>query len=362
MDGTKNISYLLNNITELSHEFGTTDYVRGGGGNTSVKDEDTVWVKPSGTTLSGLTPDSFIALDRKKLAHLYQITPPSDSAARESLVKDIMASAIKSGRNARPSVESPLHDSFTGRYVVHTHPALVNGMTCAAQGAKTCKELFADSLWIDYVDPGYTLCMHVRQCIEDYEKKHGHQPEVVFLQNHGVFVAGDSPQQIRNKYAEIMQALKEQYRKAGISTTLQIPKITSVEKTEAMKKKIREVFGQEKAAFIEVCGKIRIADGPISPDHIVYSKSYPFIGEPTEKGINRFINKHGYSPVIINWENLIFAIGANRNAVFLALELAKDGALVLQLTEAFGGITYMNRKATDFIENWEVEIYRKKQI
>ena len=35
-------------IVELSHEFGGPAYVKGGGGNTSVKNESTLWVKPSG--------------------------------------------------------------------------------------------------------------------------------------------------------------------------------------------------------------------------------------------------------------------------------------------------------------------------
>jgi ribulose-5-phosphate 4-epimerase/fuculose-1-phosphate aldolase len=81
---------ILETITALSHEFGTSDYVRGGGGNTSCKDEHTLWVKPSGTTLSGLTPETFVAMDRAKLAELYGIEPPTDPSGRETLVKDVM--------------------------------------------------------------------------------------------------------------------------------------------------------------------------------------------------------------------------------------------------------------------------------
>lgn len=44
----------LKTITELSHEFGSDDFVKGGGGNTSCKTTETLWVKPSGTTLGGL--------------------------------------------------------------------------------------------------------------------------------------------------------------------------------------------------------------------------------------------------------------------------------------------------------------------
>ena len=72
---------LLRVITALSHEFGTVDYVRGGGGNTSAKDADTLWVKPSGTTLAGLFPDMFVTMDREKLTELYAIETPKEPAA-----------------------------------------------------------------------------------------------------------------------------------------------------------------------------------------------------------------------------------------------------------------------------------------
>ena len=48
---------LLDRIVALSHQYGTATYVKGGGGNTSVKNAETLWVKPSGTTLGGLTRD-----------------------------------------------------------------------------------------------------------------------------------------------------------------------------------------------------------------------------------------------------------------------------------------------------------------
>ena len=152
---------ILDIITALSHEFGTDRYVRGGGGNTSCKDESTLWVKPSGTTLAGLAPDKFVALDR---------AIPSE---REALVKEVMGNAILPETPGRASVEAPLHDSLSARYVVHTHPYIVNGMTCAKNGKAVCAELFPDALWLDYIDPGYTLCMEVRKEIPDWAVRCG---------------------------------------------------------------------------------------------------------------------------------------------------------------------------------------------
>ena len=128
----------LEQITQLSHEFGGNEYVIGGGGNTSVKDEKTLWVKPSGTTLSNITPSDFVALDREKIAEMYNIEPPSDTNAREALAKDTIAAAVLPSSTGRASVEAPLHNGLQYRYVGHTHAALVNGMTCAGKGAETC--------------------------------------------------------------------------------------------------------------------------------------------------------------------------------------------------------------------------------
>ena len=182
---------LLESITALSHEFGTRDYVLGGGGNTSVKNESTLWVKPSGITLATLTPESFVGMSREKLRQLFAVEIPEESVVREALVKEMMVQAVLSGYSRRASVEAPLHDSLSARYVVHTHPALVNGMTCARDGAATCQELFPEALWLDFIEPGFTLCMRVRQEILDFRQQRGREPSMIFLKNHGVFVAGD---------------------------------------------------------------------------------------------------------------------------------------------------------------------------
>ena len=84
----------LKTIVELSHEFGTPEYVKGGGGNTSYKDESTLWVKPSGTTLAGLQEDTFVTLNRAKVNELYDVcllyTSPSP---RDGLLSRMPSSA-----------------------------------------------------------------------------------------------------------------------------------------------------------------------------------------------------------------------------------------------------------------------------
>lgn len=352
---------MLQTITQLSHEFGTRDFVRGGGGNTSCKDASTLWVKPSGTTLAGLTPESFVAIDRKKLSELYQVTPPDDASGREALVKEIMGKAVLPETPGRASVEAPLHDSLAARYIVHTHPATVNGMTCAIDGKAAAAELFPNALWLDYIDPGYTLCMQVRREIQAYEQANGKQPQIILLKNHGVFVAADSPEEIREIYAGIRSKLMDRYQQAALSVELDIASLPSADTVTAAEAKIREAMGNA-AMCVAASGMFAYAAGPISPDHIVYSKSYPFVGEPTKESISDFKSQHGYAPQVMVFADGIFGVTESAKGADLALELAQDGSLVQKLAAAFGGIDYMTDRARAFIENWEVESYRKKQL
>lgn len=351
----------LEQIVELSHKYGATDYVKGGGGNTSYKDKDTVWVKPSGTTLVSIKAEDFVAMDRAKLSTLNDVTPPADPTQREALVKEYMLNAKLDPNGGRPSVEAPLHNSLNTAFVVHTHPAVVNGMTCAANGAKIAAELFPEALWIDYIDPGYTLCMKVRDDINDYKSKHSKEPSVIFLDNHGVFISADTSQGIDELYANVMSVLAKQYESAGISTELSIAPLPDKDKQDSAIAFIKESYSVDEIS-LAVSGGFNVPQGPISPDHIVYSKSYIFSGTPDKQALADFQKKHGYLPNVIAWDNMVFGIGATENKASLALELAQDGALVTQLTESFGGINYLKDSAREFIENWEVESYRSKQL
>ncbi len=352
---------ILTTITELSHTFGTDRYVRGGGGNTSAKDSRTLWIKPSGTILAKLQPSDFGALDRRKIARLYDAAVPAKPDNREALVKDILMAAVKPDSKGRPSVESPLHDSLRSAFVVHTHPAMVNGFTCAANGKAAAARLFPSALWVDYVDPGYTLSMQVRKQIRQYESQFGHQPEIILLENHGIFVASDSPSRIEELYSQILSTLRVCYNDASIPLTMAPPARLSPEKLRQAAAVFQKALSPGRSAVVGV-EHFDLPAGPLSPDHIVYSKSFPFLGEPTPQAIQDFTARRGYEPAVIAWQNAVFALGATPKEAELALEFALDGAQVMTFARCFGGARFLSDASRAFIENWEVENYRKSQI
>ena len=350
---------LLEKIAYMSRCFGVDAHVKGGGGNASVKDDKTVWVKPSGCTMSSMEADKFIALNREKLLRLDSISINDEVGHREELARDLVAEAVETGSTGRPSVEAPLHNLFSAAYVMHTHPPLVNGMTCAVDGKKVCTRLFPEAMWMDYVDPGITLYHEVSKEFAQYKTEYGKEPQVIFLKNHGVFVAGDVPGQIHDLYKNIINTLSAEYKDAGISLNLAGRQGRLMSQDVEV---IKAELSSEESHTIIATALFDAASQPLTPDHIVYMKAFAHTGEISESSIAVFKAEKGYMPKVFVTNSAVYVTGTSPQNASLVLELAQDGALVKQLTKAFGGPEYMTTRASDFIENWEVESYRREQL
>lgn len=351
----------LEQIATASRRYGADpEYVFGGGGNTSCKTEDALYIKPSGTYLATIQPETFVKMDRQAVQQLFELEVPEDPHEREALVKDAMMAAVATGSSGRPSVETPMHELFPQTYVVHTHNTLMNGLTCARDAEKIARKLFPEAMWVPYVDPGFTLSMEMHERIQAYTTTNGHAPDVAIMQNHGLVVAGDSIDAIDKLHNEIRATLIEQYEKAGIELEL-ICQEADPEAISAVAPRLRTLLGSEVTpCVVHSSGWFKPAEGPFTPDHIVYSKSFAFAGEPTVEKLAHFHEQRGYAPIILDVQQTIFAAESTLKSARLAMESARNAAQVQQLTEAFGGPHFLNEREYGFIENWEVESYRKK--
>ena len=354
----------LEKITARSVKYGSdARFVLAGGGNTSFKDEKFLYVKPSGVSLAAIKPENFVKMDRALIRKIFTEALPADDTAREAAAKDLMMAAVCSG--GRPSVEAPLHELLPFAYVVHLHPAMVNGMTAAEKAQETCANLFPDALWIPYVDPGYTLSKKVSDEMAGYKAAKGKAASLIFLQNHGVFVGADTPEEIDAIYANVMGTLEKAYAAAGVSTELakQEPCMDAIKQYAP---KLRTLLGDEngdsiKAKFVVCAGNFEVTGGPLSPDHIVYSKSFPMVSEdPKKEDVDAYVAANGFKPLVVSVPGrAVFCAGTSLKGANTAAALAMDAALVKQLTAAFGGPHYISERDRRFIENWEVESYRR---
>jgi len=347
-------------LVALSHHFGTRAFVVGGGGNSSVKDAATLWVKPSGTSLAALTVASLLPLDRAAVAAVGRMALPDDPSARETLVMQALQQAVRGEADKRPTVESLLHNIIERTYVVHTHPAAVNGMTCARDGAAFCRRAFPDALWVPYVDPGCTLSARVAADVAAYRRRRGGAPEAIVLENHGIFVGGDTPEAVTRTYDRFLDTLAAAYAERGIPASLAAGPAPGADEVRAMHAALAAAMGGERRVHIAPSGAFPVPPGAISPDHLIFMKAEALRAEPTPETLAAYRAAHGYDPRVLATDTAVYGLGATQRDADLSLAVARDAALVVQLAEAFGGVRTLSAAAREFLENWEMEVYRQK--
>ncbi|MDO5444369.1 MAG: class II aldolase/adducin family protein [Eubacteriales bacterium] len=195
----------MQNLVDYSRKYGSDpDLVLCGGGNTSMKENGILYVKGSGCALSSIQPENFVKMDLQKLREIVKKSYPDNDTEREAMfLADVAETKLPGEEKKRPSVEALLHGLFPQRYVLHLHPALVNGMTCGVNGEKVAAELFPDAIWVPACKPGCTLAKLLADKI-------GENTETVLLQNHGVFFASETPEGLAALLNSMLDKLKKQ--------------------------------------------------------------------------------------------------------------------------------------------------------
>ncbi|MBN1822567.1 MAG: SDR family NAD(P)-dependent oxidoreductase [Prolixibacteraceae bacterium] len=372
----------LSDLIEISRHYGSKkDFVIAGGGNTSWKDTDRLYIKASGINLGDITEEGFCILNRSKLADLPFKTYSEDPVVREEQVKnDLLNSRINPESGLRPSVETSLHNLFDYSFVVHTHSTLVNGLMCSKHVEHKTKELFGDEyLFIPYSDPGYTLFKKIYDLVNEWKKNKGICPKVILIQNHGIFVAAESTEEIHSIYNNVIEKIKTNLTDFKETEWLPVSKklIDSLPALRMLlsmgKVKVATAFNSSwinsflsnSESFNKGIGK------PFTPDQMVYcgadylfienSKDSESIIKEAKIKIGGFQKLKGKIPKVlfIKNEGVLVAEDSPVSLEYLK-DIVNDFCEISILSENFGGPHPLNQKQVKFIENWEVENYRKK--
>lgn len=363
----------LHSLIEISRFYGDNPaFVIAGGGNTSYKDSEKIWIKASGIPLAGIGEDGFVCLSRKKLQLIETRDYGEDPVQRENEVKEDMHKAIISPANLRPSVETSLHNLIGYAYVIHTHPTHVNALLCARDASHEVEARFGtEALYVDYTDPGFILFKDLQERIGSYRRDHGKVPRIIFLQNHGVFVGADHVDEIKRLYEEIELRIK-----AGMR--FHLPPSGPVDYRSDTAGAVNRHFSSRnlksrsvRSALIDhFCGshtQFEKISRPFTPDIIVYCKSnYLFLrkgtgAEGVGQALETFEKAFGHYPKVIVEEagGLIVAEESDR-ALQTVLEVFLELMKISFLSDNFGGPHFMTPEQIHYIDNWEVEHYRRK--
>ncbi len=366
----------LTSLVEYSNRYGSDPgMVLAGGGNTSMKTDQTLYVKGSGTSLATITEDGFVVMSRRGLGEIWKKKYPKEQAEREAAVlADMMAARRPGEENKRPSVETLLHDLFPQKFILHVHPSRVNALTCSVEGEKGVKRLFPDAVWVDECEPGYILASRCRDKLAAYKELTGNNANLVFLQNHGVFFAANSPAGLDELVARVMSTLDAEIQ---IKPDL-APDRTDREAATKIAPVLRMLYDENGTAsvvfeasktvldFAESAESFSVLKEPLSPDHIVYCKAEPlFLEDCTPEGIiaafRAFEERRGFKPKVVFAKNIgMFTLGRTLKEARTAASVWRDAMSITVMAGSFGGVRHMAPEMVDFILNWEVESYRTK--
>ncbi len=369
----------IQELIDISQFYGKQkDFVIAGGGNTSYKDENYIYIKASGFSLATIGEEGFAQLDRQALQLISGKTYSEDVMERENQIKnDLLKARVQPEKGQRPSVEISLHNLIAFRFVVHTHSTKVNGLMCGRNAEKRTAELFGDQVvFVPYVDPGYILYKEVEARIDAYRSLTNAEPKIILLQNHGIFVAADTCAEIHALYNQVITILDAAIGEIAPLIDVPIDPI-AVKIVPAVRmmlsgtdlKTLKVVNNSWYERFLSSEAEFQKIALPFIPDGIVYCNSSFIYAEytgDTDLLINDLAAKietclaiQPKTPKIICIRGIgcILASDNARGAATLE-DVMTDTCMISLYSEKFGGQSPMNPEQVQFIDTWEVEQYR----
>jgi len=240
--------------------------VQGAGGNTSIKEGATLWIKASGLWLAHARQrDVMVPVDMQPLLDAVERDDPAAEKAQQFVFADRNPSGL------RPSIETTVHALMPQKIVVHVHCVDTIATAVQLNGAALSAERLAGlpHAFVPYARPGLPLAKAIAAVIQD-------DTSVLVLGNHGLAVAADTVAEAEALLAEVCRRMRQDPR------TAPAPDMVSLERLA-----LNSSYGlPEDAALhpaatdLESC-KIG-AGGNMYPDHVIFLGRALAIAAPDE--------------------------------------------------------------------------------
>jgi len=338
------MSKAISDLIAISQYAGTrVDYTQGGGGNTSVKDGNVMYIKASGFKLKDIDEvTAYVPMDLVKIREFFDSVDLSDGRDYEALNKQVTADAtlkMEGLAPLRPSVEVGFH-SVLKKYVIHTHSVYANLLTCAVKGKELAERIYAGVdfgyIFMPYIDPGFTLSVKMSEAVKDYTEKTGKYPEVIFMQNHGLVVSGDDIDRVKEVNEKVNNliieyfGLKDEYREVNL--------VCDGENEYHSETALVKEFVKANTLSKELLDEV-----PLYPDQLVYLNNLIAFNPEKLQAKDGTVYYKTTGKEACTLEETLFAY------LFVITTLKKNNI----------EISTMSEKDVYFINNWEAEKYRR---
>ena len=342
----KEIYNELNHLKTLSKYCGERfDLVQAGGGNSSVKVDDWLFIKASGYNLSAIELNKgYVVIDNAKLKR--------DIANKNDIKMDITSYNVIGTK--RGSIETFMH-AILKKYTIHLHPIQLNRFLICKNARDICKTIYPDGLIIDYLTPGIKVCQVIKD-VYNNEK-------VIFLINHGLIITCDSIEEIYTLLDDVLNKFEIELEHREL--------LSKYKHTNIISSVINSTFAQENITYL--CEDVLInhyliykrtlfEENITFPDALIYcGMRILFVDDiPLLPGaLVDYKNLYGEMPkiIVISNNNNIYITSHSLNKCKEIEEVLKANLFILDSDEK--GKNYLSDKEICFLNNWDAEIYRK---
>lgn len=329
----------LEKLIQVSARVGAhLDLVQAGGGNTSIKEDGTLWVKASGKWLSRAAEDE-----------MFLPVPMADIekqlAAEDERFPEYRA---RNGVALRPSVETAVHAVLPQKVVIHVHSVRTiawaarvggeQGVAPLLNGLKWC--------WIPYTHPGIPLAIRIRQ-------EEAQRPEVLILENHGLVVAAEDGEACESLLYEVERRLDGEVRAAPSADLARLQRLCDGTEWEiAADAELHALATSKDACSIA-------AAGTLFPDQCVYLGPGAAVVEADDvlaAAAERYQARFDFAPVflLVAGAGVLTRKGMKRAAHELLFCLKRVIERIPEGTQA----TYLPAHQVARLMNWDAEKYR----
>lgn len=365
---------------------GDRSLVQGGGGNTSVKSANGkyMYIKASGTALKDMTRrdgwrrmrlDAVLSIiEDKSLAKLETQTRENEVVNRLLRACDDKATSL-----SRPSVEAHLH-AFLDKCVIHLHPSAAGAYLNARHGKAKLEKLFVDEshppLWVTYTDPGLMLAKKIAKLVDDYQNQFGKKPAILFLEKHGLLISAAKPEAALRLVRKVIGHCNSKLRqpKAGKIKPASQQVITDV------KLCIRRAFFEATGEYTSVSyfcddaiaafwrqkdAQKMLSSAVLTPDELLYANGPAMwvqkcdakkIAARLASQINR--GRKPSAAFLVKGVGL-FVAGRKKIATTVR-DIVAYSFFIRVNAKRMGGISGLNKRQQEFINQWESEAFRKR--
>lgn len=348
-------------LKQLSRYAGNRfDLVQAGGGNSSVKlNETDMLVKASGINLSQVSENQgYVRVDYQQIRCFlasFDFVGMSKKE-REKIAANVMKQS-QLDEKGKPSIETFLH-ALLSKYTLHTHPVAVNILAAVDDWKTALLSIYSDAICVPYNTPGIDLAMAMALEMREYETLNGSKPKVVFLQNHGLIVSSNDPEEVKSLTEDISYKIE---KSTGLNFS-NYRRVTEIQKQlSALGFPTVDVIYSEDRTIAEQMHKEDQSAliWPFCPDTLIYCGVRPvFLTELNDlNAMQEYINVyHDYPRVIVLNQNVYFCAPSLKKAKE-AEELFKFHLLVVSKT---GSKTQrLSLEEIAYLSNWDAEKYRQ---